>query len=396
MPIADRMVPMVAGAALIKGMFEEGARLKAAHGADRVCDFSLGNPDIAAPREFREALVELASDPALGHGYMPGPGHPHVRRAVAGYLSRQHPVELTENSVIMTVGAAGGLNIVLKALVNPGEEILTPAPYFVGYPQYAFLADAALVTAPSRADFHLDPAAVEAAITERTRVVLVNSPNNPTGAVYTAGEMNALAEVLERAGRRFGRRIYLVADEPYRRIAYGVQVPSVFAAYPHAVVVTSFSKDLSLAGERIGYLAVSPRAEDADLVLAAAGAINTALYVNAPSLLQLAVARVLDACVDVSVYRRRRDLLCAGLAAAGYDVVVPEGAFYLFPRSPIRDDAAFCRLLLEELILAVPGRAFGGPGHFRISYAVPSAVIAASMAGFGRAMDRARGGGKAR
>jgi aspartate aminotransferase len=273
--------------------------------------------------------------------------------------------------------------------MSPGEEILTPRPFFVGYTQYAFVAGAALKTAPTTARFGLDLAAIEAAITEKTRVMLINSPNNPTGAVYSAAELAGLSEILERASNRFGRRIYLISDEPYRKIAYDVEVPSIFQAYRHSIIVSSYSKELSLAGERIGYLVIHPQAEDAGLVAGVAAVANTMYYVNAPSMMQLAVAKLQGITVDVSVYRRRRDMICEILAGAGYEFSVPEGAFYMFPKSPIPDDIKFIDLLKSELILAVPGTGFGAPGYFRLSYAVPDATISGSAAGFKRALETA-------
>jgi len=388
MPIADKMVKMVDGMAMVKKMFEEGARLRAEHGPENVFDFSLGNPDVPPPPEFNKVLKELVNSDALSHGYTPNPGHPQVRQAVAEYLGNEHGVKLTPDLIIMTVGAAGALNAITGALVNPGEEILTPSPYFLGYDHYAFMAGAVLKTAPTDPRFHLDTAAIEAAITKDTRVMLINSPNNPTGAVYSATELAELGEVLQRASQKFGRRIYLVSDEPYRKIIYDGSVPSVFQAYPHTIVVSSYSKELSLAGERIGYLAVHPDAEDAGLVTSAAIVINTMLCVNAPSMLQLAVARLQGISVDVSIYKRRRDIFCQGLADAGYEFNIPEGAFYLFPKSPIPDDVKFLNVLKDELILAAPGAAFGAPGYFRLSYAVPDATIEGSFGGFRRARER--------
>ena len=388
MPIAEKMIPMVEGMAMVKQMFEEGARLKAEHGPENVFDFSLGNPDVPPPSEFKKVLRNLVNDDTLGHGYTPNPGYPQVRQAVADYLSQEHNLAFSADMIVMTVGAAGALNDVLKALLNPGEEIMTLTPYFMGYAHYAFLADAVIKAVPTDANFHLDISAIENAISEKTRVLLINSPNNPTGAIYSAAELADLGDVLNRAGEKFGRRIYLVADEPYRKITYGMTVPSIFQAYPHTVSVSSYSKELSLAGERIGYLAVHPQAEDAQLIAAAAAVINTMLCVNAPSLLQQAVAQLQGVSVDVSIYRRRRDVLCQGLAEIGYEFNVPEGAFYLFPKSPIADDVEFVNTLKQDLILAVPGVAFNGPGYFRLSYAVPDATITGSMAGFKRTFDR--------
>lgn len=389
MPIAERMVPRMAAFAWIKDMFEEGRRLKAAHGAENVFDFSLGNPDVPAPAAFHRALRDTVASGPLDHGYAPMTGHPAAREALARRLTAEHGIDIPPELVLMTVGASGALNDILHALVEPGEEILTPAPFFLGYTNYAFLAGARLVTAPTDRRFHLDLAAVEAAVTPATRVVLINSPNNPSGAVYTADELHALGRVLEEAGRRHGRRIYLVADEPYRTITYGVPVPSVFAAYPHTVVVNSYSKELSLAGERLGYLAVHPQAEDARAVLGAAAAVNSMLVVNAPSLFQRVVVRAEGAQVDIEPYRRRRDLICRVLGDAGYEFTPPEGAFYIFPKSPLADDARFTELLKRELILVSPGRAFGTSGYFRISFAVPEDTIRRSAAGFAAALKAA-------
>ena len=388
MPIAERMIKMVEGMEMVKKMFEEGARLRAEHGPENVFDFSLGNPDVPPPPEFHKVLRQMVNSDELGHGYTPNPGHPHVRQAVAEYLGGEHGIELAPDLILMTAGAAGALNSAIGALVNPGEEILVPSPYFIGYDHYAFMAGAVLKTAPTDSRFHLDIAALEAAITPDTRVLLMNSPNNPTGAVYAAEELADLGAMLERASQKFGRRIYLVSDEPYRKIIYDGTVPSVFQAYPHSIVVSSYSKELSLAGERIGYLAVHPDAEDAGMVAGASIVINTMICVNAPSMLQLAVAQLQGVTVDVSIYKRRRDMFCQGLADAGYDFTVPEGAFYLFPKSPIPDDVQFLNILKQELILAVPGVGFGAPGYFRLSYAVPEDVISGSFEGFRRALTK--------
>ena len=392
MPIAARMIPRMTAFAVIKDMFEAGRRLKAEHGAENVCDFSIGNPDVPPPEAFHRALCETVAAGPLDHGYAPLTGHLPVRQALSRRLRDEHGIDVPPELVLMTVGASGALNDILHTLVDPGEEIVTPAPYFLGYENYAFLAGARLVAVPTDDRFHLDPSAVAAALTGRTRVVLINSPNNPSGAVYTASELQALGRVLEDGSRRHGRRIYLVADEPYRLITYGVPVPSVFAAYPHTVVINSFSKELSLAGERLGYLAVHPQAEDAGEILATAAAVNSMLVVNAPSLFQRLVVKVEGARVDIEPYRRRRDLICGILRQAGYEFSEPEGAFYLFPKSPIADDARFTEMLKQELILVSPGRAFGTPGYFRISYAVPENTLVQSKAGFERAMQKARAG----
>jgi aspartate aminotransferase len=388
MPIAERMIARVAAFAVIKDMFEEGRRLKAAFGPDRVYDFSLGNPDVPPPAEFRCSLRAMTAAETLDHGYAPVTGHLHVREALSRRLQQEQGTAVPSDLILMTVGAAGALNDILRALMNPGEEFVTPAPYFLGYENYAFLADVALVAAATDERFHLDITAIERSLTFKSRLVLINSPNNPSGAVYSNAELKALGDLLQRASARFGKRIYLVSDEPYRRIVYDVAVPPVFEAYPHAIVVNSFSKELSLAGERIGYLAVHPEAEDAAQILAAAAAVNSMSVVNAPSLFQQAAARVLGAGVDVLAYRRRRDLMAAVLRDAGYEFTLPDGAFYLFPKSPIADDLRFTRALKDERILVSPGRAFGTPGYFRISYAVPEGVITGSREGFRRALEK--------
>jgi len=390
MPIADKMVKMVESASMIRKMFEEGARLRERFGPDNVFDFSLGNPDVPPPPAVKEILLELINNENTTHGYMSNPGYPHVRKAVADYLNQEFNVGLTQDLVVMTVGAAGALNDTLRALVNPGEDILVPAPYFVGYNQYAFVAGANLKTAPTLSDFHLDLDAIKAAITQNTRVMLINSPNNPTGVVYTKEELMGLGTLLEEASQKFGKRIYLISDEPYRKIVYGVAVPSVFDVYPHTIMLTSYSKELSLAGERIGYLAIHPKAEDAAMIAGAAGVTNTMMYVNAPALFQQVVGQLQGVTVDIDIYRKRRDMFCEGLHAAGYEFDVPEGAFYLFPKSPIKNDLEFVGLLKEQNILAVPGTGFGGPGFFRLSYAVPEKTITGSLGGFKKAFDKAK------
>ncbi len=390
MPIAEKMVKMVASASMIRKMFEEGIQMKEKHGADNVFDFSLGNPDVPPPEKVKKILLELINNKNTSHGYMPNTGHPHVRKAVADYLNKEYNIGLTPELIVMTVGAAGALNDTIRALVNPGEDILTPAPYFVGYNQYAFIGGANLKPVASLPDFHLDLDAIKAAIDKNTRIVLINSPNNPTGAVYTKDELAELGKVLTDASEKFKRRIYLVSDEPYRKIVYDVDVPSVFDVYPHTIVLTSYSKELSLAGERIGYLAIHPEAEDADLIAGAAGVSNTMMYVNAPSLFQQVVGQLQGVSVDVEIYKNRRDIFCAGLQTAGYEFDVPQGAFYLFPKSPIDNDVEFVSILKEHRILAVPGSGFGGPGFFRLSYAVPEKTIVGSFDGFKKAMEQVK------
>jgi len=291
----------------------------------------------------------------------------------------------------MTCGAAGALNVIFKAILDPGDEVITPCPYFVEYGSYVDNHGGVLKTVPTKADFSLDPAAIASAITAKTKAVLINSPNNPTGQVYSEASLRTLAQALESAGKRLNRTIYLVADEPYRKIVYdGVRVPGLFCLYRECLVASSYSKDISIPGERLGFLAVHPQASFHDDLMAAVTMTNRILgFVNAPALMQRVVAEVQGASVDVAAYARKRDLLCKGLAEAGYQFNKPAGAFYLFPKSPDPDDVQFVRALQEERILVVPGRGFGAPGYFRIAYCVSDETIVNALPGFKRVVEKA-------
>ncbi len=392
-PISSKMISFMEKSSWIRKMFEEGIRLKAKHGADKVCDFSLGNPDLPPPEAFNTALERAARDHSRGvHAYMPNAGLPSVRQRIAERIEKDHGVRPGPDDVILTCGAAGGLNIIFKALLNPGDEVITPSPYFVEYGFYVDNHGGRLVSVPTRPDFSLDLESIEKAISERTKAVLINSPNNPTGAIYSGADLASLADMLARAGVRLGRPVYLVSDEPYRRLAFsGETVPQVLSLYPESIVTTSFSKDLSIPGERIGYVALNPMASHRSLLVGAMVLANRILgFVNAPALMQRVTSDVLDMCVDVEVYERRRDLFAGILADSGYEFSLPRGAFYFFPKTPIPDDTEFVRLLQEELILTVPGTGFGCPGHFRIAFCVDEAVIERSRKGFAMAMEKAR------
>jgi len=391
MAVADKIASYLERSSWIRAMFEAGAKLKAEKGAENVYDFSLGNPNLDPPPQFYEVLSRLAADHSpMIHGYMPNAGYPHVREKVAAHLSRRQGVTLGLNEVVMTVGAAGGLNAVLKTLLNPGGELLVPKPYFVEYDFYAENHGGSVTRVPCRDDFSLDVEAIAGAINEKTCGVLINNPNNPTGAVYGQEQITALAKVLTEAGQRLGRAIYLISDEPYRDIVFdGAQVPSLFAAYPHSIVVTSFSKNLSLAGERIGYVAVHPQIEDKQLLLGGLVLANRILgSVNAPGLMQRVVAELLEVTVDMTPYTQNRELICQVLEEAGFDFVRPLGAFYVFPKSPIADDVAFVRKAQEENLLLVPGSGFMGPGHFRIAFCCARDVIERSAPAFKRVREK--------
>ncbi|MBI4615979.1 MAG: pyridoxal phosphate-dependent aminotransferase [Planctomycetes bacterium] len=393
MSISKGLTEVLDASSWIRRMFEEGERLRAERGAENVFDFSLGNPILEPPARFREELRRLANDPAPGmHRYMPNAGYPETRAAIATYYARETGLSFAADDVLMTCGAAGGLNVVFKTILDPGDEVVVLSPYFVEYRFYVTNHGGRTVTVPTGPRFQLDAGRIAEAIGNRTKAVLVNSPNNPTGVVYPRADLAELGRVLVDASRRIGHPIFLVSDEPYRRIAYdGIEVPYLFDLYPDTILVTSHSKDLGLAGERIGMILASPRIPDRKtLVTGMIFANRTLGYVNAPALMQRIVARLQGESIDVAAYQAKRDRLLGALIEAGYDVVKPGGAFYLFPRSPIEDDVRFVRLLVEEGILVVPGRGFGTPGYFRISYAVADDVIERAIPGFRRGIERAK------
>ena len=394
MSIAKKIEATIAGASWIRRMFEEGAELKKKYGPENVYDFSLGNPNLPPPDRFNEVLRDIVSTCGLdAHCYMPNTGYPQVCGSVADFLTQEQGVRVESTDVLMTCGAAGALNVALKTILDPGDEVLTPVPCFVEYGFYADNHGGVLKTAPSRPDFQLDLDAMAAAVSAKTKAVLINSPNNPTGAVYSEQSLRALGELLTQKSREHGRTIYLISDEPYRKVVYdGVTVPSVFAAYPESIIGTSYSKDISIPGERIGFAAVNPAAAYRKQLVAGMALANRILgFVNAPALMQRVVACLQGETADIQAYRRKRELLCDGLGAMGFEFVKPAGTFYLFPRSPIADDVEFVQALKAERVLVVPGSGFKGPGHFRIAFCVDDAVIQNAMPGFERAMRKYRG-----
>lgn len=392
MAISDKMRTFAEKSSWIRKMFEEGAKMKATHGADNVYDFSLGNPDAPPPPEFSKVIQETVRDSSPGvHAYMPNGGYPWVREAIAARMSEEQQMEIGHGEMLMTCGAAGGLNIVMKALLNPGEEVIILAPYFVEYGFYIDNHGGISKIVSTDEDFNLDLSAIEEAISEKTKAIIINSPNNPCGQIYSKESLEALGGLLEKASARYGSTIYMISDEPYRKIVFdNHEVPSIFAAYTNSIVVSSYSKDLSLPGERIGYLAVHPGIDDKVNLLDALTLANRILgFVNAPALMQRVVAELQDASVDTSIYARRKELICSILKDAGFRFTEPKGAFYVFPRTPIADDVKFVAMLQEERILAVPGVGFGSPGHMRIAFCIPDEVISRSAESFKRAMDRA-------
>lgn len=385
--IAEKMIPFVQNNSAIRTMFEEGNRLKKQYGADKVYDFSLGNPSVPAPDCVREAIVDLANneDPVILHGYMNNAGFEDVRETIAQSLNRRFGTDFSAKNLIMTVGAASGLNVILKTVLNPGEEVIVFAPYFLEYGAYVKNYDGKLVEiSPDTETFQPDLEELERKITANTRAVIVNSPHNPTGVIYSEDTIKALAAILEKKQKEYGSVIYLISDEPYRELAYdGAEVPYLTKYYKNTVVGYSYSKSLSLPGERIGYLVIPDDLEDSETVIAAAGIANRILgSVNAPSLMQKVIARCVDAEVDVAAYDKNRLALYNGLTACGFQCIKPQGAFYLFVKSPVADEKEFCEAGKKYNILMVPGSSFACPGYVRLAYCVFYETIINSLPEF--------------
>lgn len=385
MPISKKIHGLITRSSWIRKMFEEGLIYKKKYGPENVYDFTLGNPNVPPPPEFGTALMEIAAQSIPGkHGYMPNAGYPETREAIAAYLSQKFNVPLTFEHIIMTCGAAGALNVTMKTILDAGDEVIIPAPFFVEYEFYVDNAGGTSRLVPTKEDFNLDLEAIRSAFTEKTRAVLINSPNNPTGRVYDEETIRGLAAVMEEKGRQYNRAVYLVSDEPYSDIVYdGIKVPCIMEYYRNSIIASSYSKCLSVPGERIGYLALHPELADLTDVLNGMIFCNRILgYINAPALMQRVISRIQGVHVDVGEYKRKRDMLCEGLSACGYSFAKPEGAFYLFVRSPIEDDVTYVRALQLRRVLTTPGIGFGGPGYFRVAYCVDDAAITNAMPGF--------------
>lgn len=385
--IADKMVSMVKNSSAIRAMFEEGKIMAGKYGAENVYDFSLGNPNVPAPDEVKKAILEEleTEDPVVLHGYMNNSGYEDVRGAIAESINKRFGTAFGEANIVMTVGAAGGLNVILKTLLNPGDEVIVIAPYFGEYNSYVANYDGKIVVvSPNTETFQPNLEEMEQKITARTKAVIVNSPNNPTGVVYSEDTIKKMADILRGKQKELGTDIYLISDEPYRELVYdGVQVPYLTKYYENAIIGYSYSKSLSLPGERIGYLVIPDEVADSEDVIAAANVANRILgYVNAPSLMQKAVAKCLDAQVDVPFYNRNREALYNGLKELGFECIKPEGAFYLFVKSPVEDEKVFCSAAKKHRILIVPGSSFACPGYVRIAYCVSYETIMNSMPGF--------------
>lgn len=395
MAIAENIKNALAGSSMIRKMFEEGINLKKQHGEDKVFDFSLGNPDVEPPPAFHKVFVNLAEKDEKGsHGYMPNAGYLFVREALAKKVCKEQNVNIDGSHIVMSVGAAGGLTTVFKTICNPGDEVIVSRPYFMEYRAYTSNHGAKLVEVDAQEDFNLNISAIGAALNEKTAAVLINSPNNPTGRVYSASVLAELASLLTEHGKKTGRFPYLVSDEPYREIAYNVDVPPFLSCYDESIVVTSYSKSLSLPGERIGFIAVNPAASGKDdLLNGLIYATRVLGFVNAPALMQRIVASLTDERVDVSIYARRRDAFIKVLNNAGIEYSNPQGAFYLFCKVPKSktgkeaDDKAFVEHLKKHLVLGVPGSSFGKSGWLRFAYCVDEKIINASQNAFKSAVE---------
>ncbi len=395
MTVTPAIAKSMASSSWIRKMFEKGLELKREFGEDAVCDFSLGNPDVPPPSATAAALREIADNAVkpLGLGYCPNSGIPAVRETLARHLAKQQGVPLAGKDVVMTVGAAGALVAFFRAVIEPGDEVITPAPYFVEYGAYC--GHFGGVLKPVRSippDFRPDIGAIAAEITPRTRAIIVNSPNNPTGCIYSAETMASLAALVEKVTVSRERPLFLLCDEPYRAFAYDdVMVPPALPLTRFACVLGSFSKTLSLAGERIGYFVVNPDMPDQATLIAAVTLTNRTLgFVNAPVIGQRLAAALIDETVDLDIYDRRRKLMAKVLSDAGVEFGMPKGAFYFFAKSPVEDDAVFVDALLKERILVVPGKGFGFAGYVRLSCSVDERIIARSADGFKRVMESFR------
>lgn len=383
---SQKIVENLKRASYIRAMFEEGEKLRKIHGADKVYDFSIGNPEIDPPAAVKDALKRLVNEDRPGlHRYMSNAGFPDVKARVAEFMKKESGVELPADHIVMTCGAAGGLNVVLKSLLNPGEEVIVFSPYFV---EYLFYIDnhggKPLIVKTDAETFEPDPAELAKAITPATKAIIINTPNNPTGVIYSEDTLKKISGVLEAKEKEYNSNIFVISDEPYAKIVYDhAAVPSMMKIFKNAIVVNSFSKSLALPGERIGYIAVNSVIEDVDLLLEALIFCNRTLgFVNAPALIQKVIAESMEATVGAEYYKEKRDLLYNHLIQCGFSCLKPQGAFYLFPKALIEDDVEFVKRAMKYNLLLVPGSGFGCPGHIRLAYSVNIKTIENSLPAF--------------
>lgn len=390
--ISEKMVGYVKNGSLIRAMFEEGKKLAQIYGAENVYDFSLGNPNVEAPQAVKDAIIDILNNESntLVHGYMSNSGYEDVRDAIANSINKRFNTKFTQKNILMTVGAAGGLNVIFKTLLNPEDEVIAFAPYFGEYRSYAANYEGKLVVvAPNTVDFQPNLEDFRDKITPKTKAVIVNSPNNPTGVVYSEDTIIKLANILKEKQEEFGTDIYLISDEPYRELVYDYnKVPYLTKYYDNTIVGYSYSKSLSLPGERIGYLVIPTEVSDFENLISAANVANRILgFVNAPSLFQRVIAKCLDEKVNTDYYNKNRELLYNELISYGYECIKPQGAFYLFVKSPIPNDIEFCNMAKKFNILIVPGTTFACPGYIRIAYCVAYETIENALPGFKKLIE---------
>jgi len=384
MPISRAIAQQLENASWIRRMFEEGVRLKRERGADKIFDFSLGNPDVEPPAEVLEALRRVAGGNRPGsHGYMPNPGYPEVRETIARKLQRETGLDFTAEDVFMTVGSAGACNVILKSILDPGDEVIVLTPFFPEYQFYIGNHSGRMILVDTDEAFLPDVEKIAAAVTPRTRALILNSPNNPSGRIYPESILRELGEMLSRAGQP----IVVISDEPYKAYVFeGRRQPEVASLIESTAICNSWSKCMGMAGERIGYLALSPRLADLAALRGACAFANRTLgFINAPAIWQWVIRETADKTVDVAPYEHKRNVLCSALKSIGYDVTPPEGSFYVFLKTPIADDVAFTRVLANHGVLAVPGTGFGRAGYIRLSLTIPLEQIQNSLSGFEQA-----------
>ena len=381
MPVATQIKEQIESASWIRKMFEEGAALRQQYGEENIFDFTLGNPTMEPPKELHQELKRIAANPIPGmHRYMNNAGYDETRTAVAEVVAEKCNNSITKNHIVMTCGAGAALNVVLKTLLNPGDEVIILTPYFVEYKFYIDNQGGVPVEVDTEENFQPDLDAIASAINSRTRAIIINSPNNPTGVIYPEQTLKSLGNLLQKKEAEFGTTIVAISDEPYARISFGETVPCIFNCIQNSLIVTSHSKDLALPGERIGYLAANPTMIEVDLFMQGAIFCNRVLgFVNAPALMQRLVTNLQRVSVDVEEYRRKRDRLYNKLTELGFEMVKPGGGFYLFPKSPLADEMEFIRIAQKYRILLVPGSGFGAPGFFRIAYCIEDKVIEKSL-----------------
>ena len=385
--ISNKMEKLVKGSSTIRAMFEEGKKLSAKYGEENVFDYSLGNPNVEPPEEVKKAIIDIINEEPqnLVHGYMENSGYEDVRKKIADFINKKNNSNFTENNIVMTCGAAGGLNIILKTLLNPEDEVIAIAPFFGEYQNYVNNFDGKLVVVQSNKEtFQPDIEVLEKGITPKTKAIIINTPNNPTGVIYSEESLTKMAEVLKKKEKEYGTSIYLISDEPYKEIAYdGAEVPFLLKYHKNSFIGYSYSKSLSLPGERIGYVVANSEMDDYEEIIQSLNVANRILgFVNAPSLFQRVIGRILGAEVDVNIYKKNRDLLYNHLISLGFECVKPQGAFYLFPKSLIPDDKAFAEAAKKYNLLIVPGSSFGCPGYFRLSYCISYEKIEKSLQAF--------------